>query len=1746
MFTLSNIDHNPFEEQGLEKVIPTNEPQKEIWAACLLGGEATSLSYNETISVRLNGRLDESGLKQALKQLSARHQAMRAALSPNGETLLIQQEVDLPLQEVDLQGLGLQAAENEWLRQLDAALAIPFNLHQAPLYRLFLHRLAAEVYELTIIAHHLLFDGWSLGVWMEDLSRLYNTRQDPLSIQEIWEPGTLSQYALEQAARRRVPAHQRHAEYWKARLKDIPHMPALPLDQPAPRQRSYQGKRLDFLLPEALYQQLAAYSRKAQTSLTTTCLCALEWTLRERFNWTDFSLGLPVAGQLELDNPNLIGHCVHLLPVPSRSGSAESFGAYLQERKKELLEDLSHKSISFSEILEGFVLPRNKDRIPFVPMIFNMDIGMDQGIHFHHLQHSLSSRARNYTHLDLVLNISGTQDRACCEWTYNTDVFRESSIAALHEQYVQMLERVVCQTGRDTAGKAEPESHAGFLAPDIMLRLGRSCEEFSTHTAISYNDQSLTYQQLKDQLNQLTRQLLALGLQAGDRVAITTQRSPEMLLTMLAILQAGGVFVPLDAQYPPDRKRVIIENIRLRFLVHQGLNDKEFLGDLPDYSITELLALARQQSSDELSLSLPYDRAIYVLHTSGSTGVPKGVCMHQPALANIFDWQVRNSAMRQGHRTLQFSPLNFDVSFQEIFSTLFTGGHLVLIADADRLDASRLLTCLETWNIHRLFLPFVALQSLTEIAEAQQRFPGGLREVITAGEQLKITPQIIRFFQELPDCLLFNHYGPTESHIVTSLTLRGDPLEWPALPSIGREIDQVSMYVLSPDGALLGTGVVGELCISGIALAAGYENLPEQTRERFIAWTHPDGRMLRLYKTGDLGKRLPDGNIQFLGRLDDQIKIRGFRVELSEIEYHLNRLDSVRQSVVLVHHDRQLHNTRLVGYVTLASGKLRSGKAASLLDWKERWEHLYENVESARETENLDQLVVQQLESATDLSAHVREWLDETLSRLNQTIRDRFGERAIRILEVGCGGGQLMDALAPKAEHYYASDYSEAVIRQLRDRHTSRGDISSNCTFSASEANDLSFLGGQQVDLVIINSVVQYFPDETYLMDVIQKSLDHLSPQGCIFLGDVQDRDTLKMCLTREHLPHVKDELSVERFLESVRQRMTTEDELVLDPQFFYKIPYILPDIYHTEIQLKKGTQINETTKYHYDVWLYKDPRILLVDPDRTLSWEAAESTDFLARHLADHPGRILRITDVPNLRLMQDKRLLEQAESAEPGIAVRQLKALAAQTADTGVHPQAMWDLGDKRDFNTIVRPARQATHMDVVFIPKAIEVKTTIPADLFQARPRGSYLEVIDSGHTRELIGLWKQQLREKLPEYMIPERIVCLTGMPVSSTGKIDRKILLQLNIQAGKKETPAQSPEADPRKREDDIYSFLERLWCRILNVNSIQPTDDFFELGGHSLLAIKVMIAIEKAYKIRLPLATLFDHATVGKLAGKIREMQKPKDPQAETELPWNALVPIKRTGNKPPIYLVHGAGLNILIFKLLSKFMDPQQPVYGIQALGQNGINQEFRSVEDIAEKYAEDLMRNDPDGPYLIGGYSYGGFLAYETARVLKRRGKTVKMLAIFDTYVDEFDPRGFNLGVLVRKARFTAGLMLRHPWRYLSYKWKLLRIKLRFWFSGKPHIDRVEAFAYENKIIDQYRKAFKAYKMEAQDIDICLFRAKTTMQYYQEPEYMGWRRFSGNTYVYPVPGEHKTMFYPPYAEKLAEALTRAIRERT
>jgi amino acid adenylation domain-containing protein len=868
-----------------------------------------------------------------------------------------------------------------------------------------------------------------------------------------------------------------------------------------------------------------------------------------------------------------------------------------------------------------------------------------------------------------------------------------------------------------------PASWNGSLADDFKKiavhdLVNNAVEQYPDKIALTFNEKSYTYQSLNQYANKLAKVLIDNKVTTGDIVALALDRSPEMVISLLAILKSGAAYLPLDPEYPKDRIEFMLEDSSAKILLTSKKYKGHFAAAATEILIEDAWKMLDDHSAAEPAIKINGDDLAYILYTSGSTGKPKGVLIRQYNLVNFLLSMQKKPGMTAEDKLLAVTTISFDIAGLELYLPLITGAELVLAPS-------------ETAKDGRAILEIVRKQNITVL----QATPYTWRMMLEAGWNERLPLKIMCGGEALPKDLaaklisrcsgLWNMYGPTETTIWSTIKLITSEEDI----TIGLPIRNTQVYIVDEKLNNLTDGAVGEILIGGDGVSKGYLNREELTAEKFIDNTFSAIPGDKMYRTGDLGKFTTGGEILCLGRIDHQVKVRGYRIELEEIEHALVKEGDVKEAVVIAREDKP-GDQRLVGYVVL-------------------------NIETPEEDINL---------------------------------------------------------------------------------------------------------------------------------------------------------------------------------------------------------------------------------------------------------------------------------------------------------------------------------------------RSAR------------------------------------------------WREALFAELPEYMVPDDFVLMTAIPITPNGKIDRKALPKPDYSNRSGEYIA------PRT---DIEEQIAGIWQELMGIEKISIFDNFFELGGRSLVAVQIMARLEKLTGIRLPLATLFEHSTIEKLALALNVDSK--------SITWDSLVPIKPSGSKMPLYIVHGAGLNVLLFNALAMNMDDEQPVYGLQAKGLNGVDEPINVMEDIAANYIAEIIAQNPTGPYALAGYSLGGTIAYEMARQLINMGKEVRLLAVFDTYAkqtDIFDPpvkRVLNRCRLFTKKLLNSFVLFADdPKRTLAYKaTSIKRMVIRsLWRVFKGKEARQEGiFGYDNEIDEASAKAKRNYFQKPLAITVDLFRAKTKTFYMDDFDYLGWREFAlKGVNVHDIPGEHNTIFAPPNDKEFAVVLQQCL----
>jgi len=980
--------------------------------------------------------------------------------------------------------------------------------------------------------------------------------------------------------------------------------------------------------------------------------------------------------------------------------------------------------------------------------------------------------------------------------------------------------------------------------------------------ATVFKQEQLSYQSLNRRANQLAHYLRRLGVGPEVIVGLDAERSLEILIGKLAILKAGGAYVPLSTQYPSSRLSQILTETQAPILLTRAqsswrLSNIEVIRLDADW---QLISGESDKNPDNVT---EIDNLAYVIYTSGTTGTPKGVMITHRGLTNhSLDIGLRYE-LHPDDRVLQFAPLTFDAAAEEIFPTLLSGGAVIL--RTDEMLISNFGGKAEAMGITVMNLPPSYWREwIDQLLLARDRVPSSLRLLVVGSEKVPgaIYSAWRKFARDDIKCL--NAYGLTETTITSTIHdcgLSAATVEDQDCLPIGRPITDTQLYVLDESLQPVNSGTAGELYVGGAGLARGYLGLPALTAEKFIPNTFSGNAGERIYKTGDRACFMPDNNLEFLGRLDRQVKVRGFRVELQEIESVLARHPAVKTVVVTAHEDSS-GNTRLIGYVISSSDGPDAIESEQLSQWQLVHDDEVFNQTSASHDPTFN---ISGWNSSYDglpiSEEEMREWVSEAVARI-------LPLRPKRILEIGCGTGLLLFKLAPQCSRYIGADFSSAALNYIRQQLQKRP--LDHVTLLERTADNFDDIEENSLDAVVLNSVTQYFPTADYLARVLEGAAHVIAPGGFIFAGDIRSLPMLEAFHASVELQKAGPQLPGELLHQYIRMRVTQEEELTVDPQFFFALKRRLPKISHVEIMPKRALHLNEMSKFRYDAIIHVDAPVSFAAVDEWLDWDDQRLNFSEIRRLLDeHRPETLGITRVPNARITKEVKLVEWLRSSECPATVEELREGLSRLEETGVDPEDFWALQDQLPYAVELSFARHAAdgRYDVAFRRRANTREVfSFPLLHVEAEPRSYTNNPLLDKQARQIVPELMSFAKAELPAYMVPSTFVLLDKLPLTSSGKIDYRALpVPENLRP---ETAGEF--LAPRTRTEKL---LATAWEEVLDVERVGFNDHFFDCGGHSLRALRVLSRVQQCFKVELSLTDVFTTPTVAGLAEVIERKQ---------------------------------------------------------------------------------------------------------------------------------------------------------------------------------------------------------------------------------------------------------------------------------
>ncbi|MEO6632946.1 MAG: amino acid adenylation domain-containing protein, partial [Mucilaginibacter sp.] len=936
MVDTNPVEFDPFAGPEISLIAPATEPQVEIWTSCLIGGEAANCAYNECFSLLLTGIFNTNAMMRALQGMVNMHEALRMSFSADGKNICVYKELVLDIDYKELSA-STGAQQQDFINEYNKQIALtPFNLVTGPLFNASLFKLSENEHLLTFVAHHIVCDGWSIGIMMQDLSKLYSAYTKNEYI-KLAAPPLFSVYAVNEMVHTDTGLNKETEQFWIDQFIGSGHILDIPTDFPRPTLRTYKSHRDDLVMDGALASDVKKLAKTNGTSFVTTLLAAFEVFLKQISGQEEIIVGLPAAGQPATDNYRLVGHCVNLLALRSYPKSNISFKTYLKQRRSEVLDAYEHQLYTFGSLLKKLHIARDSSRLPLVPVMFNIDMGLDDDVAFYQLHHKLISNPREYENFEIFLNIAGHEESPTLEWSHNTQLFKPSTIKKMMDSFEFLLRELV----KDpdvlignilTMDSAELSHHlvewndtacAYPRETPLHKLIAKIAAETPDQTAITFGEQKTTYKELNERANQLAAILIKNGVKKGDKVAFSMDRSAEMIISMLAIMKAGAVYIPLDPIFPINRINYMIEDSQAVVLLTSQNYKGKYQSNAKELVLEDEWLTINDYPTTDPEVTVTGDDLVYILYTSGSTGMPKGVQIAQHNLVNFLYSMQKQPGLTPGDKLLAVTTISFDIAGLELFLPLLTGAEIILADAATAKDGRALLDIIKN-----------------EGATVMQATPYTWRIMLEAGWNKDTALKAICGGEALPAELaeriltcatsLWNVYGPTETTIWSTVKeiSAADKI------SIGRPIDNTSIYILDKFLRPLGPGIPGEIYIGGEGVAQGYLNRPELTAEKFVADPFTKIPGTKMYNTGDLGRFMPDGEIECLGRMDAQVKIRGYRIETGEIEYNLVNNTNIKEAVVLARPDN-FGIDKLVAFVVINKESALQDETAQVQNWKE-------------------------------------------------------------------------------------------------------------------------------------------------------------------------------------------------------------------------------------------------------------------------------------------------------------------------------------------------------------------------------------------------------------------------------------------------------------------------------------------------------------------------------------------------------------------------------------------------------------------------------------------------------------------------------------------------------------------------------------------------------------------------------------------------------------------------------------------
>ncbi|RAK86365.1 nonribosomal peptide synthase [Aspergillus costaricaensis CBS 115574] len=1488
--------------------------------------------YALPFAIRLRGQLDLAALEVALNAVVERHETLRTTFE-------------------DQHGLGVQVVhsfEPKQLKIVDMTISnnqdicealqreqrTAFNLKAEPGWRPLVYRLGADDHVLSIFMHHIISDGWSLDILQKELNVFYSAAIRGLSPLSQIDPLSTNYRDFSVWQRQQEDENQSQVSYWIREIEGS--KPAeLLCDKPRPSILSGDAGLQAVDIRGALYRKLKLFCKAHQVTAYTVLLAAFRAAQYRLTGAEDVIIGAPFASRHHQELEPLIGFFVNLQCIRTKVEHAcTTFYQLVQQIQGKLSMAFDNQDLPFEKLVSKLTEERDISRNPLVQIVFAVHSQSDSGkLAFEGVEAqrlTLSSASR----FDMEFHFYQAEDSFRGEILFSLDLFHPETISMLHLVFIDILEHGLAQptTPIDlmpfTNAKSSLEKY-GLLEMqktdypressivDVFQRQVRCCPD---KVAVKDCSTQLTYHELDSKSDQVALFLTNRSLAPETVIGVFADRGCETITAFLGILKANLAYLPLDVKSPVSRLDIILSSTQACGLILLGghIEPPSISLSHPHFiSISDILATtvqAETPSPHAVKTNMPSAESVaYVVYSSGSTGIPKGIIMQHKAIVRLTQCSNIITHDHAATNIAHMSNIAFDMSVWEIYTALLNGGTLICIDRMTVLDYRLLAQAFDRERIQvAMITPAMLKQCLVECASIISQL-----EILFAGGD-RLDPSDAIQARALVRGELINAYGPTENGVVSTIYSVPEKGIYPHGVPIGKPISNSGAYVMDAGNQLVPVGVIGELVVTGDGLAKGYID-SRLDADRFVMLDLPGQLPIRAYRTGDLVRYRPtDGHLEYFGRMDQQVKIRGHRVELAEIDQSLLGHDFI-QDAVTIFRQETAQDPELVSFVTISEGEdlhLAEVETQDDAEKVEAWKDLFDkNIydPSCLCSSKLGRDFVGWKSMYTGAlidTAEMSEWLDDAIDALLD------GGPPGHVFEIGTGTGMILFNITAGLESYTALEPSSTAVDFVRAAVTTVPGLQGKVRLEKGTADNISNLDGpNSVDVAVINSVAQYFPSPEYLLKVVE---DLVCLQGAkrIFLGDIRSYALYEEFQVSKALAGDRQKLlTPDDFRLQMAETVHMEEELLVDPAFFTSLPDRFRQlIEHVEILPKRMVATNELSCYRYAAVLHTKHRqaqprhIHDVEEGQWVDFSATEMThasllEYLQQRTND--ASVVAISNIPYRKTILERLIVDQLKGRlvdrvggpgwleSLGETARQIPSLA---------PLDIIKLAEDSGFQVEISWARQYTQrggLDVIFHRiqpdrRGSRVLFRFPNDHYERPFRQLSNNPLQQASNRD-IGNWvRKVLQKELPPYMVPRMVRVLEQIPVNSNGKVDRKALASMAAVYTSQNTI--TARVNPH---DDVERALLAEFTKVLG-REIGISASFFDHGGHSLTAVKLVVGINQSLHTDVKVGDIFECPTAAGLAERIRSWRSSTHDVPASQNSTSSSAPFSLVGGSLP------------------------------------------------------------------------------------------------------------------------------------------------------------------------------------------------------------------------------------------------------